>query len=200
MTTRILLDAGHGGADNGASYGGVHEDDFALQVVNATMHRLEQLMDDVEVIRTRIQDKKLTLEGRCKTIEQLQPDVFVSIHCNAIEDNPHTAVDERLLVHGLEIYYRDDFDFPLGKAMLDVFTKLGNWQAIRGLRQDTQWLGKRLSVLNNLEVPCILVELGYLSNPRERKMMLENKDAIADLLAHGILEFFTHEQGKVVMA
>lgn len=197
---KIILDAGHGGSDDGATYGGVHEDDFALQVVLACGHRLEQLMDGVEINYTRIQDKKLTLEGRCKTIEQLQPDVFISIHCNAIEDDPHTAVDERLTVSGLDIFFRDDFDFPLGKAMLDVFTKLGNWQAIRGLRQDTQWLGKRLAVLNNLEVPCILVELGYLSNPRERQMMLENKDAIADLLAHGIIEYFTRKQAMAVPA
>lgn len=195
---KIILDAGHGGADNGASYGGVHEDDFALQVVNATMHRLEQLMDDVEVIRTRIQDKKLTLEGRCKTIEQLQPDVFVSIHCNAIEDDPHTLADERLIVHGLEIYYRDEFDFPLGKAMLDTFAHSGVWKKIRGLRQDKQWLGKRLTVLNDLEVPCVLVELGYLSNPNDRQFMLSNGDAIADLLAHGIIEYFERKQAEVV--
>lgn len=195
---KIILDAGHGGDDNGAAYGGVHEDDFALQVVLACGHRLEQLMDGVEINYTRIQDKKLTLEGRCKTIEQLQPDVFVSIHCNAIEDDPHTLVDERAIVHGLEIYYRDDFDFPLGKALLDTFSHSGVWQKIRGLRQDLQWLGKRLTVLNDLEVPCVLVELGYLSNPNDRQFMLSNGDAIADLLAHGIIEYFARKQAMAV--
>lgn len=185
---KVLLDAGHGGTDSGAVANDVLEKDITLDMVMAIGRILEKQVG-VEVHYTRIGDKSLSLTGRLEAIMNINPDAFISIHCNAIADNPNTKQDECQTVHGTEIFYRDDNDLPLAWAINHLFGHSGIWRKNRGIKQDQEWLKKRLAVLNNLEVPSVLVEIGFISNQLECMEILRNEIEIANLIAHGIVDF-----------
>lgn len=185
----ILLDAGHGGSDPGAQAGGVSEKDIAIDIALATGLILEHHLPQAEIYYTRIADKAKSLHLRHKLIMDLSPDVFVSIHCNAIEDDLFTPHDEREFVEGLELYYRDTYDLPLAQSLIKILGRSDIWQKNRGIKKDEDWLSKKLTVLNCLEVPAVLIEIGFISHVREREKILENKTGIAELIAHGIMDF-----------
>lgn len=194
---KILLDAGHGGKDDGATFGVVHEDAIALDVVLEAGKIIERLLSDYDVCYTRIEDKAVSLAGRYLSIMDLKPLAFVSVHCNAIPDDPATPYDDRKYAKGYEIFFRDDRDLPLAQAIDRVLERSELWTVRRGVKQDEKWLGKRLTVLDSLEVPSILFEMGFISNDAERRMILENIKGIAELLAHGVVDYVLSRENDV---
>lgn len=190
---KILLDAGHGGKDTGAVANNVEEKDITLDIVMDTGGMLGH-RPDIEVYYTRLGDKSLSLISRYRAIMDINPDAFVSIHCNAILDDPSTIQDECQTVHGVEIFYRDDEDLPLANAINSLFKHSGIWKRNRGVKQDQEWLEKRLTVLNSLEVPSVLVEVGFISNRLECIEILKHEAEIAELIAHGIIDFFEKDK------
>lgn len=93
---KIILDAGHGGEDSGAVGKFSKEKDIALQVTLALGNLIKKHMKDVQVIYTRQQDKFITIYQRSKMANKNNPDLFISIHCNASNQNKNS--------HGVEIY------------------------------------------------------------------------------------------------
>lgn len=182
---KVLIDPGHGGTDPGATAGGVNEADINLDVSLALAWELSRR--GIPSATTRTVDTNLSLSERQRMVDRLQPDAFVSIHCNAAPDDPATPQDERLVIKGCEIFYRDPADLPLAQAIHHYLIRTGVKD--RGIHQDQQFLGKRLAMLNNLRVPSVLVELGYLSHPGNRQMIRENVQGFAELIAHGVAEF-----------
>jgi len=190
---KVLLDAGHGGSDSGAQAGGVLEKDIALRVVYAVGEYLGHLMPALIVRYTRTKDELVSLAARYADINAVRPDAFVSVHVNSIPDDPATPEDERKFADGWEIFFRDDNDFRLAEKIGALCELSGLWRKNRGIKQDFEWLGKHLTVLNNFPVPSILFEIGFLSNEKEREMIQNNIPAIAKLLAHGII---AHMKGR----
>lgn len=196
MKKRILLDAGHGGPDDGATSHGFKEDDIALEIVIAAGKILEKLLPDYDICYMRIGDKAVSLHKRHSAIMELEPLAFVSVHCNAIQDDPSTPYDDRKYAKGYEIFYRDDRDKPLAYAIDRVVHRSELWTKRRGVKQDETWLGKRLTVLDSLEVPSILWEIGFLSNDEDRKLIVENIGGFADLLAHGTVDYVREREAN----
>lgn len=186
----VLLDPGHGGDDPGAVVGVTQEADLNLSVCLETACELSRR--GVSVQMTRSFDKSATLADRLRMIALLEPAAFVSIHCNAVDDDPKTPTDERKTVHGFEIFYRDLGDVALAKCVQRVLVRTGSKD--RGVHQDVEFLGKRLAVLGNLVVPSVLVEIGYLTYDAERKFIIEHQRQIAELLACGIHGYLTGQE------
>ncbi len=82
----IVLDAGYGGSDPGAQRAGVSEKDLTMQITNQLKKRLTQL--GARVVMTRSDDTFVSLEDRVKITNNNQPDLFVSIHINALKAHP----------------------------------------------------------------------------------------------------------------
>lgn len=185
---KILLDPGHGGEKSGASYGGTNEDDVTLAVAFRCSHVLRELGHDV--LLTRDRDDDVPLPRRVELMNQYKAQVFVSIHCNAAPSPPGGEGGVRGdSVHGVETYWRDTDEELLARCVQDALvTHCG--MADRGTHNDVLRLKKRLTVLNNDKIPCCLVELGYLSNPEDRKQIIENINTFGEVLAHGI-DWFT---------
>lgn len=80
---KVVLDAGHGGKDPGASSHGYVEKEIALSVVLKLGKLLEQ-QKDVELVYTRKTDVFIELDERAKIANKAAADVFISIHCNAV--------------------------------------------------------------------------------------------------------------------
>lgn len=79
----IIVDAGHGGRDNGAvGRGGTREKDITLQIARETA-RLLRAEKRWQVIMTRDSDETVSLDTRAEIANRAKGDLFLSIHCNA---------------------------------------------------------------------------------------------------------------------
>lgn len=172
--TEVLIDPGHGGDDPGAISGGYQEKDITLAVSLSLRDKLTALGARVEM--TRDVDKTLTLQERLDASNNSCPDVFVSVHVNAIK-NPQ--------MRGLETYYHDDRDKVLAERALNTLSV--------ELKETPKWSHARnLFVLNGNLVPATLVEIGYLTNGDTRKLLVTKayQDKVASALSTTLVGYF----------
>lgn len=172
----IVLDAGHGGRDQGTSSGEILEKDINLAMAG----RLAELLEEAgeTVILTREDDTKIGLEDRAAFANEKEADLFVSLHCNYCEEDPG--------VHGLECYYREDSEEGenLANRIVEAMES-GEGIDSRGMRT------ANFRVLCRTDMPAVLVEMGYLSNRSERGKMTDEdyQKLLAEKLAEGILAY-----------
>ncbi len=88
----VVLDAGHGGTDEGAaSISGHREKDITLAIALKARDFLRKIMPDVKVVLTRATDTFIALDRRGQIANEAQGKLFVSIHCNSMPTKPHHA-------------------------------------------------------------------------------------------------------------
>jgi len=171
-TLLIVLDAGHGGVDQGTCAGDVLEKDINLSVVKKLAEKLKKR--GAAVILTRDEDVKIDLEDRAKLANKEKADIFVSIHCNYYEKD--------VGIRGLECYYREGSadSEELAERILEEFRK----EAVenRGIKS------ANYRVLRKTDMPAVLVELGYMSNSEECGKLGEEdyQNFMAEKIAAGI--------------
>jgi len=172
---RILIDAGHGGKDPGAinQDSGRKEKDITLEVVLKLANLLRDAGHNVLLARDR--DIYISPADRLAMIKRYSPDCFVSVHCNA-SSNPSAS--------GVETIYRDEYDIELARH---IHTALVDYTGLkdRGIKQDSGDLGRRLAVLSDLNTPACLVEIGFISNKDDLRV-IENENLIANAIFEGI--------------
>lgn len=171
----VVIDPGHGGSDCGAIRGSVKEKDITLDVSK----RVEKLLNakkNYEVFMTRTNDETVSLQERVEISENVQPDVFVSIHVNS--SNSSTP-------KGLETHYYKENSLMLAKTVHASLLNQVN-ASNRGLFKS------KFYVINHTTAPAILVEIGFLSNDSERAQILteSRKQATAKAIAEGIHDYF----------
>jgi N-acetylmuramoyl-L-alanine amidase len=217
---RVVLDAGHGGSDPGASSASLlSEKQITLDIQN----RLRTLLvsNGFEVMATRTDDRLVPLRERARLANSSESDIFVSIHVNSIRE--HTVS------HGVETYYLGPTNDPnltqlaaeengtsgysvadLRKLLERVYADVRRDESHRlassvqkelygNLRlQDAgleNWGVKRAPfvVLIATDMPAVLAEVGCLSNDREAEMLNrpEYRQQIAQALYHGIRVYAT---------
>lgn len=173
FAARVVVDAGHGGKDQGASRGGVLEKHLNLQVAMRLKRALEAR--GLKVYMTRDHDEYLTLSRITQITNQIRPDVFVSVHHNA-SNNP--------AIRGIETYYYTPQSRPLADK---IHRKMVNHvkSPDRGVRRAMFY------VIHHTNVPAVLCEVGYVSNPSElRELSSEQRQAMeADAIAEGVVEY-----------
>lgn len=91
----VVIDAGHGGRDNGASVNNIHEKSITLNVAKKLNEWITNNNSNVEVILTRDNDVFLPLSYRAYIANKYNADLFISLHANTFHQNS---------VHGSEIY------------------------------------------------------------------------------------------------
>lgn len=80
----VVIDAGHGGKDIGATDNGVKEKDINLKVAKRLEALIKKKMKDTNVVMTRDNDTYLTLQERADKANKAQGDLFISIHTNSV--------------------------------------------------------------------------------------------------------------------
>lgn len=169
----IVIDAGHGGHDRGGMPGVRYpEKVYALDVSRRVAARLRSA--GFRTVMTRNGDYFVSLSGRCAVANRLRNAVFVSIHFNAAK---------RRGADGIETYYYGGRAYGLAAAVhRRLVTAAGTDN--RGVRR------RGFYVLRHTECPAILVEGGFLTNPREGARIANSaahRQRLADAIASGII-------------
>ena len=182
----ITIDAGHGGSDPGAiGQGGLKEKQVTLPIAELLKERLEKMGAKVYMTRTTDKDvygphasDKDELQARVNVAEKHDSDLFISLHINS-------SVNRN--VGGISTYY-----FPKtandGRLARVVQNELSSNFGVDnlGIREANFYVVKRCTM------PAILVELCFISNPKEEKLLAGKwfRKKAARLMAEGIEKYF----------
>lgn len=176
----IVLDAGHGGTDEGAKVKWFKEKKITLATVLYTKKYLEQL--GYRVILTRGKDVSLSLPKRVAIANKVRSSLFVSIHFNA-SANPSAK--------GIEVFYYNAKEADRTRSS----RRLANC-VLHFILDQTQASSRGVKagnfhVIRETTMPAVLVEGGFVTNPEEcsylkRREYLEH---IAKGVAQGIDNF-----------
>lgn len=177
----IVIDAGHGGKDPGTI--GVNqsfEKDINLDISKKLYKKLGSM--GYKVILTRDRDEYVDNQKRVELANRKNAKLFVSIHCNALENDNSTRGIQVLYYPNEKSKEKNLDNESLAKTTLDRISKVTGAKN-RGIvaRED-------LLVLNQTNMPAIIVECGFLSNEDEASLLItdeyQNKivDGIVDVL------------------
>ena len=199
VTPTIIIDAGHGGFDGGAST----DDGYAEKHINLniSLHLRDLLvMSGYNVVMTRTEDISLEDEGldtvrerkrsdiynRMKIMEETDNAIFVSIHQNHYSSERYW---------GLQVFYSGNFSEysqPMAEAIQETVSELLQPDNDRQIKE----CGTSVYLLYNAKKPAILVECGFLSNHKEAELLKteEYQKTISCCIYMGLLEYLSGGQ------
>lgn len=213
----VVLDAGHGGEDEGAmGVSGLVEKELVLDVGRRLAARLRER--DLRVVMTRDDDRFVPLEERFAIANDARGDLFISIHANATKDAGVSGVETFFLsvdasddeAHRVALLENqafaasgaipemgDSLNAILGDLIASDYLKESNEfarLAQRHLAGDEANHSRGVKqapfvVLQGVQMPSSLVEIGFITNPGEAKRLRISRDRIAAALAGAVLEF-----------
>lgn len=175
---RIVIDAGHGGADSGASFQGRQEKDDTLRLALAVGNRLSQAGQQVGY--TRVFDISHSPYDRVQMANNADADYFISIHRNMMPV-PGTASGSASLVYsnsGVPAMLADNINPQMAAA---GFTDLGTFERPGQI------------LLRATNMPAIILEAGFIDNPADNQIFDQNFDQLAAGIAQGILSTIEQE-------
>ena len=213
----IVIDAGHGGDDEGArGAGGTGEKTIALSVARRLKSALESRLG-VRVILTRDADRNVPLDERAAVANNNKADLFISLHANA-SVRPATAGAEVFYLN-LEAYGEEAQRVAHGDAdVLPVFgggardIEVTPWElaqarhierstalarAVEGALREQLPMGPRtlqpapFRLLVGVNMPAVLVEMAFLTNPQQEKDVATDtfQNAMVQALVNGVMRF-----------
>lgn len=214
----IVIDPGHGGDNLGAlSFQGVYEKAITLSVALSLKTYIESSCN-ARVTLTRDSDRSLTLQQRIEMANQLQADLFISLHANIAFNE--TAQGAEVLVLSKEAMAKESSKLSwayvpqegrLANASDDAAAAVVKEMMQHGGLVEAKSMGafllKRLgklakvptrgvkegafSVLKGAEMAAMVIEMGFLSNPDESKQLTDpaQQKVFARALAQAIVEY-----------
>ena len=207
----VVVDAGHGGKDPGASYFGLKEKELTLDMARRLKTELQQA--GLRVVMTRESDRFVSLKRRPGVANRSNAGLFVSLHVNA---------NRNRRVSGAEVYYPRESVVSSGGRWPPSVTpsEIGVssptirqvlWDLVLGrtrshsrhlastvcgtlkgsLRVRCKVKAARFVVLREAQMPAVLVEVGYVSNHAESRRLksVEYRSAAARAIAQGIVSY-----------
>lgn len=169
----VVIDAGHGGHDRGGIPGLKYsEKALALDVSRRLSSNLRKA--GFRTVMTRTGDTFVSLSGRCAAANRQSNAIFVSVHFNAAS---------RRGADGIETYYYGRRAYGLAAAVHKRMVAAAGTDN-RGVRRRGYY------VLRHTRCPAILVEGGFLTNPREGARIAQSaahRQRLADAIARGII-------------
>lgn len=185
----IYIDPGHGGIDSGTTYKNIYEKDINLIMSKKIEKYL--VSKGATVYLTRVTDKDLStttvnrkrndLTNRAKLINNINPDMYISIHLNYISNSKW---------QGLQIFYNNK-----NKENENIANKLTSYlkeytSNIRDPKKENIYY-----MYKQIKVPGVLIELGFLSNPNDRYRLTreEYQDKLAQNISNSIEKYFLEQ-------
>ena len=180
---KIVIDAGHGGYQLGATYIAnmvtfFFEKDFNLRVAKRVAELLR--IRRATVYMTRTTDKTVSLESRYQLANNKKADLFVSIHHNST--NPFKS--------GFEVLYAGKHDTVFSRYLATrIDSKLKSYTSLN--RHASPHSREDLAVLNGTKMPAVLVECGFM-NGIDIRYLMTKYNTIARAIYSGIKAYHIH--------
>ena len=182
----VVIDAGHGGDDPGkVGINNALEKDINLQIAEKVKTHLEK--NGIEVVMTREDDvmeetKLEDMKKRVALINKTKPKITVSIHQNSYSDSG---------IKGAQVFYYTDSEISKEAAMLmqEEFRKIDS-ENTRQIKSNGDFY-----MVKKTEVPKIIVECGFLSNPGEAEKLVsdEYQEDMAEAICRGIMTWLAQK-------
>lgn len=169
----VMLDAGHGGYDNGASFNGRREKDDTLNLTLAVGNILENA--GVDVLYTRTTDIYQSPLQKARIANESDTDYFISIHRNS-STSPEMYAGVQTLVYansGIPAVFAENINRELEKV---GFNNLGVEER------------KNLAVLRRTKMPAALVEAGFINTEGDNNIFDLKFPEVAQAIANGIID------------
>lgn len=181
---KVVLDPGHGGSDPGAiGPDGVQEKDVNLAIAEKAADYLRK--QGVEVTLTRGAEF-VGLAERGQLANDLEADVFVSIHANSVGNNPSVGGT------GTYTYAPAGSALEGQRSVRLELAELLQQELVKALGlRDTGIHEANYQVLRDTTMPAALVEVAFISNPQEEQLLNSPgfQDQAAQAIAQGIIKF-----------
>jgi N-acetylmuramoyl-L-alanine amidase len=216
---RIVIDAGHGGHDTGTiGPTGLMEKDLCLDVALRLGKIIQQRLPGADVVYTRSDDTFIPLEERTHVANEAKADLFISIHANSSHDHGARGIETYYLnlkgsPDAMEVASRENATAQESIHDLeDLVKKIARSEKIDESREfaaDIQEsLAKRIQksykpvkdrgvrkapfvVLIGADMPSILTEISFLSNPADEQLLKkpDHRQRVAEGIYQGVAEY-----------
>ncbi len=205
---KVIIDAGHGGKDEGAQGDNSQEKTINLAISQKLGEKIKMGFSDVTVVYTRRSDISLTLPERAEIANVQRGDLLISIHCNALRDKKF---------YGTEIYVVGNFEdgeasdafHRENKISPNSLNKLQNYgDAFQGYSLEfaakidlefRNYAGRKslgvkrepFIVLRASNMPGVLIETGFLTNSEEENYLLSDsgQEQIAEAIYRAFVDY-----------
>ena len=182
----IILDAGHGGVDAGATGNQIIEKDLNLILTKklekelvsrgATVYLTRE--NDKDLSTTTVNRKRSDLYNRAKCINKISPDMYISVHLNSVTNSSW---------RGLQVFYTTKN--KENKLIAETITNhlKENISNVREIKTDNTYY-----MYKHIISPGVLIEAGFISNPND-SYLLQNKeyqDKLISLISDSIEIYF----------
>ncbi len=217
--SRIVIDPGHGGHDTGTiGPTGLMEKDLCLDVALRLGKIIRQRLPGAEVVYTRSDDTFIPLEERTRVANESKADLFISIHANSSHDHEARGIETYYLnlkgspdamevaarenataqesIHDLEDIVKKiarsekidesrEFAADIQESLARRIQKLNKTVKDRGVRKAP------FVVLVGADMPSILTEISFLSNPADERLLKnpEHRQRVAEGLYQGMANY-----------
>ena len=189
----VVIDSGHGGFDPGkVGVDGSLEKEINLEIAMKLKKYLE--LEDIEVVMTRESDvgfyreddtskKIVDMSNRCQLINDVDPDLAVSIHQNSYQ--------EESIYGGQVFYYKGS---AKGKELAEILQERFSYVLGAENRRLAKANGDYYLLLN-VKKPIVIVECGFLSNRKEAALLQQEdyQDRLAWTIHMGIMEYLNQK-------
>ena len=218
----VMLDPGHGGQDPGAiSRSGKYEKDLTLKMAKETKILLEKA--GYKVVMTRDRDYYVTLRGRIEKAHKANADLFISIHADSAasssakglsvytisekaSDKEAAALAESAnkadILFGMDL---SEYQAEVGNILIDFAKTYTMDQSAKYADEVVKEMAKEVTlrpkahryagfaVLKSPNVPSVLLEMGYLSNKEEDKLLQKEsyRNKLSKALVRAVNTYFT---------
>ncbi|WP_432671570.1 N-acetylmuramoyl-L-alanine amidase family protein [Flavobacterium sp. SM2513] len=175
-TINVVIDAGHGGHDDGMTVDGITEKDIVASIAK----KIKENNSDKNVVihLTRTDDRFLSLKDRAKFINDLKPNLVLSLHVNGNENTEASGVE--LYISPKNVMYENSK--KIAEDLNFRFVTNHNLKS-RGVKD------ANFTLLRDTAYPTITVELGFLSNENDRKYLTDDNQQ--EKIAVTILELIS---------
>lgn len=168
----VVIDPGHGGKDNGATgVDGSYEKEFTLSLGKKIQSLLNE-EPEINVLMTRDDDRFISQKSleRPEFANENEADLYLSLHQDSFDDPD---------VSGTESFYYDDDSLDVAEIIQKHVVDTTGFND-RGVKREN------LFVLRDSDMPSVLIEVGYLTNPDEQEKM--NSDNFQEQIAQSIVD------------
>ena len=209
---KVIIDAGHGGADLGREgLYGLREKDVTLALAREVKREIER-KGDIQVVLTRNADDTVGLSERTEMANREKGDLFISIHCNGWVTGDARGAETYFLSpaktewdagvareENASIGAAEDIDFILWDLVQNLYIQESATLAEAVQSRLTGDLGLHdrgvkqagFRVLVGAYMPAILVEIGFLSNKDEARLLGESSfhTKVARAITEAVVDF-----------